>query len=87
MFRQTLLNHPIPDRVGRGLEAIADVQLREEVRDVIANRVRADEKLLSNLGVALPACEQLQDLDLARGQVLEEKLLRRCAATRPRRRP
>src|SRR6266536_3435108 len=73
-------HHAIPDRVARSLDAVADLELREDVRDVIANRVRADEELLRDLGVVLSACEQLQDLDLALGQLAVNTPFGRCAA-------
>src|SRR6266540_7336795 len=73
-------HHAIPDRVARSLDAVADLELREDVRDVIANRVRADEELLRDLGVLLTACEQLQDLDLALRQLGVTTPLDLCAA-------
>src|SRR5258707_9628893 len=54
------------------LRSIACVQLGEDPRDVRLRRQRADHETLGDLGVVQTACDERQDLDLARRQRLRQ---------------
>ena len=53
------------------LDAVAEVELLEDVRDVRLHGRLADEELLPDLGVGEAVGDQAQDLELARGQLVE----------------
>ena len=65
-----------------GLDAVAQVELLQDARDVGLHGRLADEELLRDLCVRAPAREGVQDLQLACGQRLE---LGRRAVARVRR--
>ena len=52
-----------------GLDAVAEPELPEDARDMRLHGRLADEELLGDLGVREASRDQLQDLDLARGQL------------------
>src|SRR4030095_12805860 len=62
-----------PGLVGQddGLNAVAEVQLAEDARDVALDRRLAEEQALGELGVGKPLCEQLQDFELALCEQIE----------------
>src|SRR5919108_1716339 len=62
---ETRLDDSAADRVHRRLDAVLDLELHEDVRDVVLDRLRADEELPGDLGVVLAVGDQLQHLDLA----------------------
>src|SRR5690349_13176126 len=66
---------PAPDRVDRRLDAVVDLQLHEDVRDVVLDRLRADVQLARDLSVVLAVRDQLQDFDLAVGELRPDRLL------------
>ena len=55
--------------VDRRLDAVVDLQLHQDVRDVVLHRLRADVQLGGDDGVVLAVRDQLQDLDLPFGQL------------------
>ena len=56
-----------------GLDAITKVELHQDPCHVRLHRRVADEQLLRDLRVRQAAREQLEDLELARGQVVERR--------------
>ena len=52
-----------------GLYAVAQSEFVQDARHVRLDGGRAEGQLVCDLGVLEPACEQLQDLKLARGQL------------------
>src|SRR5919198_693855 len=52
-------------RLERRLDAVVDLQLHQDVRDVVLDRLRADVQLGGDHRVVLAVRDQLQDLDLA----------------------
>ena len=54
-----------PDRDRRGLDAVVHAELVEDVGDVDARGLRADEQRLGDLGVRAARGDQLEDLPLA----------------------
>lgn len=60
----------LPQSVERSLRAAGEVQLAEDVADVRAHRGLTDDQRLRNLLVALALGDDLQDLELPRGQRL-----------------
>src|SRR5215213_11712754 len=54
-----------------GLGATSGAELREDVRDVHAHRLGADEQLPGDLAVAATLSDQAEDLGLPRGQVAD----------------
>src|SRR4029453_9201131 len=64
-----------PGLVGQddGLNAVAEVQLAEDARDVALDRRLAEEQALRELGVGKPLCEQLQDFELALCEQIEAR--------------
>src|SRR5262249_28487830 len=54
------------DREERQLEAVRDPQLAEDVGEVMLDRLHADRKLLSDLGVGVSTKYREHDLELAR---------------------
>src|SRR3954469_21793621 len=62
------LDDPRPDRVDRGLDAVLDLELHQDAGDVVLHRLRADEELRGDLGVAFALGQQPKHLDLALGQ-------------------
>src|ERR687891_574469 len=63
------LDDPASNGVNSRLDAVLDLQLHEDVRDVVLDRLRADEELARDLGVVLAVRDQLQDLELAVGEL------------------
>lgn len=55
--------------------AIGNLELREDGRDVVANGLLAEEKLCRDLCVRAPLSEELEDLELAVGE-LRKRLAR-----------
>src|SRR4051812_8466098 len=66
---------PAPDRVDGGLDAVVDLELHEDVRDVVLDRLRADVELAGDHCVVLPVRDQLQDLDLAVRELSPDRAL------------
>jgi hypothetical protein len=62
-----------------GVDAVGGVELAEDVRDVDAHRLLADEELVGDLAVGSSEGELGEDLDLARGEpeVVGDRLSRR----------
>jgi hypothetical protein len=60
------------------LDAVAEVELLEDVRDVGLDRGVADVELLRDLQVGEAVCDQAEDFQFARGQLVE--LLGGCGA-------
>src|SRR5438067_11121483 len=58
-----------PDGVDGRLDAVVDLELHQDVRDVVLHRLRADVELSRDLRVVLAVRDQLQDLDLAVGEL------------------
>ncbi len=58
------LDDPGSHRVDRRLDAVVDLQLHQDVRDVVLDRLGADVKLARDHGVVLAVRDQLQHLDL-----------------------
>src|SRR5437763_16393026 len=58
-----------PGQLRGGLLARAHVELGQDRRDVVGNGLRGDVQARGDLGVGQPVREQLEDLDLARGQL------------------
>src|SRR6266498_2855027 len=67
--RSPLLNDSAAHGVDRGLDAVFDLKLHQDVRDVVLDRFRADEELTRDLGVVLADGDQLQHLDLPVGKL------------------
>src|SRR3954447_24859173 len=63
------LDDPTTDGVDGGLDPVRDLQLHQDVRDVVLDGLRADEQLRRDLGVVLALRDQLQHVELARGQL------------------
>src|SRR5262245_56364841 len=59
------LDDPAADGVDRRLDAVLDLQLHEDVRDVVLDRLRADVQRLGDLRVVLAVRDQAQHLELA----------------------
>src|SRR5206468_8650146 len=76
------LHDPRPDRVDRGLDAVFDLELHQDVRDVVLDRLRADVELTGDHRVVLAVRDQLQHLDLAVGELRLDQL--RLAVRRAR---
>src|SRR3954453_15901276 len=55
--------------VDRGLDAVLDLELHQDVRDVVLDRLRADVERLCDLRVVLSVRDQAQDLELAVGEL------------------
>src|SRR5829696_7769160 len=68
------LDDSAADGVDRRLNAVLDLQLHEDVRDVVLDRLRADEELAGDLGVVLAVRDQLQYLELAVGELGADRL-------------
>src|SRR6266550_6184581 len=64
-----------PHRIHRGLDAVVDLKLHQDVRDVVLDRLRADVQVGGDLGFVLAVRDQLQDLDLAVGELRSDCLL------------
>ena len=62
-----------------GLDAVAQAELREQARDVGLDRRVADDELRRDLGVRQPARDELEDLELARGELVEARAAPRAA--------
>ena len=62
-----------------GLGTVAEPQLRQDVADVVLDRLAADEESLGDLRVGQSLAEQLQDVVLALGELLA----RASSAARP----
>ena len=77
------LDDPAADGVDRRLDAVLDLELHEDVRDVVLDRLRADEQLAGDLGVVLADGDQPQDSSPARRARCESSSRR----PRPRSRP
>ena len=73
-----------PGLVGEhdGLDAVAQVELLEDVGDVGLDRRVADEQPLGDLGVREALGDQAEDLELARGQLVDRLRRRRARAAR-----
>src|SRR5262245_30922649 len=67
-------------RLGARLAAGAHVELAQDRRDVVADRLLGDEQPVGDLGVADPLAEKLEHLDLASGEACGVVLRR---GTRP----
>src|SRR5918992_655114 len=63
------LDQASPDRIHGGLDAVLDLQLHEDVRDVVLHRLRTDVELLGNLRVVLAVGDQPKDFGLAVGEL------------------
>ena len=63
------------------LSAVGDAELREDVRDVVADRLRAEHEVARDVGVRATLGYELEDLALAIGQ-LGERLRRTCGLSR-----
>ena len=71
LIRSSLLvqiHEPFPQRIQRGLRAVGQVQLAEDVADVGAHRPLADDEPVRDLRVGQTLRNQLQDDELAAGQ-------------------
>src|SRR2546421_52648 len=51
------------------LDAVVDLELHQDVRDVVLDRLRADVEVGGDLRVVLAVRDQLEDLDLAVGEL------------------
>src|SRR5436309_2823991 len=69
-------------RVDHRLHAVADAELLEDARDVRLGGRLADHEPLADLGVGQPAGEQVEDLALAWGQVVDRGWRRRSGGGR-----
>src|SRR5262249_5627826 len=74
------LDQAVADRVPRQLDAVAQVQLREQVLAVPVDGARADHEDLGDLLRGVPLGDQGEDLRLAIGELPLERLLRPCVA-------
>src|SRR5215210_1467624 len=57
------------------LDPVVDLKLHQDVRDVILDRLRADVELAGDHRVVLAVCDQLENLDLALGQLRPDRAL------------
>src|SRR5262245_8265169 len=64
------LDEPPPDRVARELDTVAHAELAEDVGAVALHRLEADDEHRRDLLRRVPLGDQLQHLELARGQRL-----------------
>src|SRR5204862_2444791 len=80
--RQSGLNQTASDGEDRRLDAVFDLELHQDVRDVVLDRLRADRELGGDLGVVLAVRDQLQHLDLPVGELTSDRL---CGLRRRRR--
>src|SRR4051794_12305474 len=69
--RSARFNEPGLVRVHDGLCPVAELKLREDVRDVGLNRRFGDDELGGDLRVGVPASDELEHLELARGQLFQ----------------
>ena len=69
------LDDPAAHRVDGRLDAVVDLQLHQDVRDVVLDGLRADVELGGDHGVVLAVRDQLQHLDLALGELRADHLL------------
>src|SRR5215213_6089649 len=74
--RSVGLGEPEPDGDGGGLDTSRNVQLVEDLADVNADGLLADEQVLADLAVRPPLREQRQNLPLPTGQTERVRLVR-----------
>ena len=67
----------VADRKDRRRRARVDVDLLHHMLDMIAGRALADRQRRGDLAIAQPLCQQAQDLDFARRQTEQVRLVRR----------
>src|SRR6185503_14279905 len=65
----SLLEQPAVVDVERGLRAVGELELAEDVRDVRLHRALGDAELRADLLVRATGGDELQDLALARGEI------------------
>src|SRR5919197_142985 len=63
------LDDAAPHGVDGRLDPVLDLELTQDVRDVVLHRLRADVELGGDHRVVLAVRDQLQDLDLAVGEL------------------
>src|ERR671931_1245420 len=72
-FRSALASLGLDDAAPHGvdgrLDPVLDLELHQDVRDVVLHRLRADVELGGDHRVVLAVRDQLQDLDLAVGEL------------------
>ncbi len=59
-------------RAQDGLTPVVDLQLGEDVGDMVAHGLLADHHPRGDLAVAQALCDEAEDLQLSRGQFLEQ---------------
>src|SRR3954470_2428861 len=69
-------DEPVLVREHDGLDAVAQAQLLQQVADVRLDRGQRDHQLLGDLAVGEAAADELQHLELAGREILEEVRLR-----------
>ena len=74
------LDEPAADRVAGQLDAVAHAELLEDVRPVALDGLLADHERLGDLVAGVPLGDQLDDLELARGQRVRPAAARRARA-------
>src|SRR5919106_1717642 len=77
--RPRRLDDSAANRVDSGLDAVLDLQLHEDVRDVVLDRLWANEELARDLGVVLAVRDQFEHLDLAVRELGANRLRRALA--------
>jgi hypothetical protein len=70
----------VSDSNGRGLTAVGDPELGQEIGDVRASSARADEQPLGDLGIGQALREQAEDLLLAASEIERRSQLCRTEA-------
>src|SRR4051794_16237807 len=66
--RSLRLDEPAADRVPRELDAVVHAELLEDVRPVPCDRLLADVQLVGDLVVGVRLGDELDDLELPRGE-------------------
>src|SRR5206468_6682972 len=83
-LRAASLDDAAANGVDGRLDAVVDLELHEDVRDVVLDRLRADVELGRDDGVVLAVRDQLQYLDLALRELRADQFLDlRLRARRP----